>query len=62
MNRVFSFIKNKIPKISATEMIALRSGTASVDRSILQGRISYPKPSDKKDIFPKEELLGVDEA
>ena len=56
MNRVFSFIKNKIPKISATEMIALRSGTASVDRSILQGKVSYPKPYDKKDIFPKEEL------
>jgi acyl-CoA dehydrogenase len=37
-------------------MIALRSGTASVDRSILQGKVSYPKPSDKKDIFPKEEL------
>jgi len=56
MNRVFSFIKNKIPKISATEMIALRSGTASIDRSILQGKVSYPKPSNKKDIFPKKEL------
>ena len=56
MNRVFSFIKNKIPKISSTEMIALRSGTTSIDRSILQGKVSYPNSPNKKDIFPKEEL------
>jgi len=56
MNRVFSFIKNKIPKISSTEMIALRSGTASIDRSILEGKVIYPKITNKKEIFPKKEL------
>ena len=56
MNRVFSFIKNKIPKISSTEMIALRSGTASIDRSILEGKVVYPKIPNKKDIFPSKEL------
>lgn len=43
MNRqLFRLIKSKIPKISDTEMIALRSGTASIDRSILEGKLEYP--------------------
>ena len=41
--QIFNFIKNKIPKISSTELIALRSGTTSIDRSILLGRLEFPK-------------------
>ena len=41
--RLFNFVKSKIPRISDTEMIALRSGNTSLDRSILQGKIRYPK-------------------
>ena len=35
--RIFSFCRGKIPKISNTELIALRSGNTSLDRQILQG-------------------------
>ena len=41
--KIFNIIKNKIPKISSTELIALRSGNTSLDRSILMGKINFPK-------------------
>jgi hypothetical protein len=56
MNRVFSFIKNKIPKISSTEFIALRSGTSSIDRDILKGKLTYPKTPITTNKFPNEKL------
>ena len=56
MNRVFSFIKNKIPKISSTELIALRSGTTSIDRDILKGKLTFPKTPSTSNKFPKEKL------
>ena len=40
---IFKFVKNKIPKISDTEMIALRSGNTSIERDILKGNLVYPK-------------------
>ena len=40
--KIFNVIKNKLPKISETELIALKSGTTFVDRNILQGEIKYP--------------------
>ena len=39
---ILNRIRKKIPKISETELIALTSGTTSVDRSILEGRIKLP--------------------
>ena len=33
MNHVFNVAKKLLPKISETEMIALRSGTVSLDRN-----------------------------
>ena len=47
-HRLFKFVKNKIPKISSTELIALRSGGTSIDRSILKGKINYPKNINNK--------------
>ena len=41
---LFKFVKRKIPKISDTELIALRSGNTSLDREILQGKVAFPKP------------------
>ena len=41
--QIFNFIKNKIPKISSTELVALRSGTTSIDRSILIGKLEFPR-------------------
>ena len=40
---IFNFIKSKIPRISSTELIALRSGNTSIDRSILLGKLEFPK-------------------
>ena len=54
--QLFNFVKNKIPKISSTELIALRSGSTSLDRSILQGKIDDIKPYKYENKFPHEKL------
>ena len=41
---LFRLVKSRIPKISDTEMIALRSGTTCVDRDILCGTYCFPTP------------------
>lgn len=47
MNRfnqyIFNRVKKIIPRISNTELIALRSGTVSLDRDIFKGNIVIPK-------------------
>ena len=42
--KLFQYVKQKIPRISETEMIALRSGDTYLDRQILQGKINLPTP------------------
>ena len=37
---IFRFAKKILPKISETEMIALKSGTVSIDRQIMEGKVS----------------------
>ena len=54
--KIFNIIKNKIPKISSTELIALRSGNTSLDRSILMGKINFPKKNTFKNKFPESKL------
>ena len=41
--RIFQFVKQKIPRISDTELIALRSGNTSLDRDIFKGIVTLPK-------------------
>ncbi len=41
--KIFNIVKNIIPKISKTELIALRSGGVSIDRDIFSGKIDYDK-------------------
>ena len=36
---IFRLAKKILPKISQTEMIALKSGTVSIDRHIMNGRV-----------------------
>ena len=44
MNKFFyNSVKKIIPKISDTELLALRSGTTSIDRDIFNGKVKYPK-------------------
>lgn len=40
---IFSSVKNIIPKISETEIIALKSGGTSIDRYIFEGKMNYDK-------------------
>ena len=54
--RIFNIIKGKIPRISDTELIALQSGNVSIDRDILNGKISYPKKYTFKNKFPREKI------
>lgn len=53
---IFNSIKNRIPKISPTELIALESGNVSIDRDILNGKIEYPDKKKTINKFPKDEL------
>ena len=41
--QIFKNVKKLIPKISDTELAALRSGTTSLDRSIFLGKVEIPK-------------------
>ena len=41
--QAFKFVKSIIPKISETEIIALKSGGVSIDREIFQGKVDYMK-------------------
>ena len=55
---VFNKVKALIPKITPTEMIALRSGTTSIDREIFEGAVKVNKfdiPSERK-VVKKHEL------
>ena len=47
---LFNTVKKIIPRISETELIALRSGTVSLDRKIFQGKVNLPdyKPLPKQ--------------
>jgi len=38
---LFNRVKSIIPKISETEITALKSGGVSIDREIFKGRIDY---------------------
>ena len=63
-NRIFSFVKKMIPRVSTTELIALRSGTTSIDRDIFKGFVKYPSPEKSKQHLlydPKFESSRVDE-
>ena len=49
--KIFNTVKNLIPKISETELIALRSGTTSLDRDIFCGKVEFPKSFPQKDFI-----------
>lgn len=40
---IFRNIKKIVPRVSDTELIALKSGTTSIDRDIFLGKVNYPK-------------------
>ena len=48
MRRVFNKVKRIIPKISDTELIALRSGTTCLDKEIFLGKVDISKIKKKE--------------
>ena len=57
--RLFRYVKNKLPKISDTELIALKSGTVSIDRDILSGKINFPQKKTHVYKFPEDNLTNL---
>ncbi len=55
-NFLFRQIKNRIPRISPTELIALRSGNTSLDRGILKGVIKFPEKKKEPVKFSDDNL------
>lgn len=53
---LFNLVKQRIPRISPTEMIALQSGNTSLDRNILKGEIAYPEKKLCTNKFSEKEL------
>lgn len=41
--KIFRIVKSILPKISETEIIALKSGGVSLDRELFQGKVDYKK-------------------
>jgi acyl-CoA dehydrogenase len=58
---LFNRVKSIIPKISETEIIALKSGGVSIDREIFQGKVNYKKLFSERHIYkpPIEENIFV---
>ena len=54
--KLFSLIKTIIPKVSSTELIALRSGNTSIDRHILCGYYTLPEPYQYTNNLPESTL------
>lgn len=54
--QIFNHIKVLIPKISETEMIALRSGSVSIDRDIFKGKVSLPNKKNRPFIFDNKKV------
>ena len=50
---IFNLVKSKIPRISATELIALQSGNTSLDRQILNGKVELPEKVNTSNKLPK---------
>ena len=57
--RVFNIVKSKIPKISPTELIALKSGNTSLDRYILKGKIEFLEKPKIINKFPQDKLNNL---
>jgi len=62
--RIFNHVKKIIPKISETEIIALKSGGTSIDRYIFEGKMNYKhlfSPIKKQTLSQKteEDLVSI---
>lgn len=56
---IFNSVKRIIPKISSSELVALKSGNTSIDRDILIGKFNFPKKPELLYKFPKNKLENL---
>jgi len=56
---IFSNIKKLIPKISSTELIALRSGGVSIDADIFKGVFRLPEKVHKQSIVKRSDITDL---
>lgn len=57
--RIFKVVKSIIPRITETELIALRSGNTSIDRQLFQGNVNtnnFKYPINETRVFPTEKI------
>lgn len=59
VKNIFKNVKKIIPKISDTELIALKSGTTSIDRNIFEGIVNYPKPFKYENKFKDDKVNNL---
>uniref|UniRef100_A0A6C0IWV3 Acyl-coenzyme A dehydrogenase n=1 Tax=viral metagenome TaxID=1070528 RepID=A0A6C0IWV3_9ZZZZ len=57
--QIFNRVKKIIPKISNTELIALRTGTVSIDREIFQGKVNLEKRLTLDHKFNKKNIIDI---
>jgi acyl-CoA dehydrogenase len=50
-NKTFDFVKKLVPRISDTELIALKSGTTSIDRKIFEGSVDDKEMNKLSEIY-----------
>ena len=56
---IFNKIKTIVPKISKTELIALRTGTVSIDRDIFKGNVTLEPRIKKQYKFDKSNIKNI---
>ena len=57
--RIFNLVKSIVPRISETELIALRSGNTSIDRQLFKGYVNtsnFKYPMNETRVFPTEKI------
>lgn len=62
MSKIFNIAQKLLPRISKTELIALRSGTVSVDREIMSGKVNMNnllQLENKKTSYLDNELIDM---
>lgn len=56
IQQIFKTVRKLVPRISDTELIALKSGTTSLDRTILLGQSKLIQKINKPNIFSQEKV------
>ena len=56
--QLFQKCKQLLPRISETELLALKSGTTSLDRQIFEGKVNYPKKKELSYYFKDDSKIN----